>query len=106
MGEAIEVPGAVGMASDHGAAALDDGMDMAAHEATYDHFIELTKTCTIVILNIVLLLVLWTIEAHGFVALIAFILTVAAATVGQLIGQGWKLVAPIFLLIGLACIVL
>jgi uncharacterized membrane protein len=94
------------MASDHGAFAFDDGTDMAAHEATYDQFIELTKTATIVILSIVLLLVLWGIEGHGFLALIGFVLTVAAGTVGQLMGQGWKVVAPIFALIGLACIVL
>lgn len=92
--------------SDHGAAAIGDGMDMEAHEATYHQFIELTKTSTIVVLNIVLLLLLWGIEGHGFVALLGLILTFAAAAVGALIGQGWKLVAPIFVLIGLACIVL
>jgi Bacterial aa3 type cytochrome c oxidase subunit IV len=92
------------MAGDHGAA-VSDGMDMEAHEATYDQFIELTQTCTVVVLSIVLLLVLWGLEGHGFLALIGLILTFAAATIGGLTGQGWKAVAPVFLLIGLACIV-
>jgi uncharacterized membrane protein len=94
------------MASDHGVAAVSDGMDMEAHEGTYHQFIELTKTCTIVVLSIVLLLVLWGIEGHGIVALIGLVLTAAAAAVGMLSGQGWKLVAPVFALLGLACIIL
>ena len=71
------------MVSDHGAAAVGDGMDMEAHEATYHQFIELTKTSTIVVLNIVLLLLLWGIEGHGLVALLGLILTFAAAAVGD-----------------------
>jgi hypothetical protein len=94
------------MASDHGAATISDGIDLESHEATYHQFIELTKTATVVVLSIVLLLVLWGIEGHGFLALIGLILTTVAAAVGGLIGQGWKLVAPVFALIGLACIVL
>jgi hypothetical protein len=34
------------------------------------------------------------------------VLTLVAATVGALTGMGWRLVAPVFLLLGLACIVL
>jgi uncharacterized membrane protein len=94
------------MASDHGAATVGDDVDLEAHEATYHQFIELTKTATVVILSIVLLLVLWALEGHGFLALIGLILTAAAASIGGLIGQGWKLVAPVFVLIGLACIIL
>jgi uncharacterized membrane protein len=94
------------MASDHGAAAVGDGMDMEAHEGTYHQFVELTKTATLVVLSIVLLLVLWGLEGHGILALIGLVLTFAAAAVGMMIGQGWKLVAPIFVLLGLACIIL
>jgi uncharacterized membrane protein len=93
------------MASDHGAAVVSGGSDIEAHEETYHEFIELTKTLTAVILAIVLLLLLWTIEGQGGLALIGFILTVAAASVGMLTGQGWKLIAPVFVLIGLVCIV-
>lgn len=81
-------------------------MDMEAHEGTYHQFVELTKTATLVVLSIVLLLVLWGLEGHGILALIGLVLTFAAAAVGMMIGQGWKLVAPIFVLLGLACIIL
>jgi uncharacterized membrane protein len=94
------------MASDHGAAAVSDGIDLEPHEASYHQFVELTKTATVVVLSIVLLLVLWGLEGHGFLALLGLVLTAAAAAVGGLIGQGWKLVAPVFALIGLACIIL
>jgi hypothetical protein len=52
------------------------------------------------------LLVLWGLEGHPIVALIGFILTIVSAVVGALTGLGWKSVAPIFLLLGLLCIVL
>jgi uncharacterized membrane protein len=94
------------MAANHGAATAGDGMDMEAHEATYTQFIELTKTTSFFVLNIILLLVLWGIEGHGGVALVGLILNFAAVTVAGLTGQGWKIVAPLFVLLGLACIVL
>ena len=94
------------MAANHGAATVSSGMDMEAHEATYTQFIELTKTTTFVVLNIVLLLVLWGIEGHGGVALIGLILNFVAAALAGFTGQGWKMVAPLFVLLGLACIVL
>jgi uncharacterized membrane protein len=94
------------MAADHGAEASSGGMDMAAHEASYGQFIELTKTTAFVILNIVLLLVLWGLEGHGGLALIGFILNLIAAAVAGLTGQGWKVLAPLFVLLGLVCIVL
>ena len=53
-----------------------------------------------------LLLVLWGLEGHGFVALIGLILTVVAAALGGMTGLGWRAVAPVFVLLGLACIVL
>jgi hypothetical protein len=58
------------------------------------------------VLCIVLLLVLWGLQGHGFLALIGLILTAAAGAVGGLTGLGWKMVLPVFALIGLACIVL
>ena len=55
---------------------------------------------------ILLLLVLWGLQGHPIVALIGFILTCVSAVVGALTGLGWKSVAPIFVLLGLVCIVL
>lgn len=93
------------MASNHGAATANDPMDMAEHESTYAGFVALTETTVGVLLNILLLLVLWGLEGHGFIALVGLILTFLAAAVGGLTGLGWKLLAPVFVLLGLACIV-
>lgn len=94
------------MADNHGAATADSGMDMAAHEETYSQFVSLTQNVGVMVLCIVLLLVLWGLQGHGFLALIGLILTAAAGAVGGLTGLGWKMVLPVFALIGLACIVL
>ena len=94
------------MADNHGAATVDGGMDMPAHEETYVQFVALTELVATVVLCIVLLLVLWGVEGHGFIALIGFIVTAAAGAVAGMTGLGWKLVLPVFLLLGLACIVL
>jgi hypothetical protein len=94
------------MANNHGAATADDPMDMAEHESTYAGFVALTETVVVVLLNILLMLVLWGLEGHGFVALVGMILTILAATVGGLTGMGWRVVAPVFVLLGLACIIL
>lgn len=87
------------------ASSHDSGLDLPAHEATYAEFVELTKLVIVVILGHVLLLVLWGLEGHGWLALVGLILTDAAAFVGGLTGIGWKAVAPVFALIALACIV-
>ncbi len=94
------------MADDHGAMTADSGMDMEAHESTYAAFVSLAENLTLTILGIILLLVLWGLKGHGFIALIGLIATLAAATLGGLTGLGWKAVAPVFLLLALACIVL
>jgi aa3 type cytochrome c oxidase subunit IV len=94
------------MSNDHGAATADDPMDMAEHESTYAAFIGLTETTVGVLLCTLLLLVLWGLEGYGFVALIGLIVTLLAATVGAMTGLGWRVVAPVFVLLGLACIVL
>jgi len=94
------------MAAIHGTATAGSGMDMDAHEATYTRFIELTKTTSLFVLNIVLLLVLWGIEGHGYLAIVGLILNFAAAAAAGLTGLGWKVVAPLFVLLALACIVL
>jgi hypothetical protein len=94
------------MAANQGAAVVDGGMDMAAHEATYAQFIELTKTTTLHVLNIILLLVLWGLEGHGGVALVGFVLNVGATALAGFTGKGWVMLAPVFVLLGLACIVL
>ncbi len=94
------------MSNDHGAATADDPMDMAERESTFAAFVALTETVVAVLLCVLLTLVLWGLEGHGFVALVGLILTFAAAAVGGLTGMGWRVVAPVFLLLGLACIVL
>ena len=94
------------MADNHGVATAGSGMDMAAHEETYTQFIALTQNVGTFVLCIVLCLVLWGLEGHGFVALIGFILASAGAAVGGLTGLGWKTVLPVFALLGLAAIVL
>jgi hypothetical protein len=94
------------MATNHDAATADDAADLAEHESTYVAFIGLTEITISLLLCIVLCLVLWGLEGHGFVALIGVILAVAAAAVGGMAGLGWRAVAPIFVLLGLACIVL
>ena len=94
------------MADDHSVATADSGMDMPAHEATYASFIAMTETSVVVLLCIILQLVLWGLQEHGGVALIGFILTLGAAAFGSMTGLGWRAVAPIFVLHGLAAIVL
>jgi hypothetical protein len=93
--------------SDHAVMEKADlGVDLAAHEETYAGFVALTENLTIHILNIILLLVLWGLEGHPFVALIGFVLNIAATALAGLTGLGWRLPAGVFVLLGLACIVL
>jgi uncharacterized membrane protein len=94
------------MSNNHGAATADDPMDMAEHESTYAAFVALTETTVSVLVCVLLMLVLWGLEGHGFVALVGLVLTLMAATVGALTGMGWRVVAPVVLLLGLACVVL
>jgi hypothetical protein len=96
------------MADDHGGAATGDAiaMDMPAHEATYDGFIAITEISVVVLLCILLELVLWGLKGQGLIALIGFVLMSAAAAFGGLSGLNWRAVLPIFVLLGLACIVL
>ncbi len=104
---ALEPAGDVtGMASDHGASTADDRMDMASRESTFAAFVVLTETVVAVLLCVLLTLVLWGLKGHGIVALAGLILTFAAAAVGGLTGLGWRIVAPVVLLLGLACVVL
>ena len=93
------------MADDHGAA-IDDNMDMAAHEATYAGFVQATGIGIVYVLSIVLLLLIWGLEGHGFVALIGLILATLAAAVGAVLNLGWRTGLPVFLLLGLTAIVL
>ncbi len=93
--------------ADHAIAAKGDlGVDLPAHEATYAGFVSLTENITVHILNIVLLLVLWGIEGHPFVALFGFILNIVATALAGVTGLGWRLPGAVFVLLGLACIVL
>jgi len=89
-----------------GVAKSDLGVDLPAHEATYSGFISLTETVTVHVLNIVLLLVLWGIEGHPFVALFGFVLNIAATAASGAIGLGWRLPAAVFVLLGVLCILL
>ena len=93
--------------SDHaGVAKADLGLDLPAHEETYAGFVSLTENLTIHIINIMLVLVLWGLEGHPFVALIGFILNIAASALAGITGLGWRLPAGVFVALGLACIVL
>ena len=94
------------MADDHTLAAVDGGMDMPAHEATYAGFLALTETTVVALICIVLELVLWGLEGHGFIALVGFIRTVGASAFGGMTGLTWRAVLPVLVLLGLACIVL
>jgi hypothetical protein len=94
------------MADDHGAMSAADGMDMPAHESTYSGFVALTETTVVALLCILLELVLWGLKGQGLIALLGFVLTAAAAAFGGLSGLTWRAVLPVFLLLGLACIVL
>ena len=92
---------------DHAVEAKGDlGVDLPAHEQTYAGFISLTETATVHILNIILMLVLWGLEGHPFVALLGFVVNIAATALGGVTGLGWRLPAGVFVLLGLACIVL
>ena len=66
----------------------------------------LTGTIIATLVCIILELVLWGLQGHGGVALIGFALTAAAALFGGLTGANWRAVAPVMVLLGLACIVL
>jgi len=96
------------MADDHGGAMAADASDadLLEHEATYSSFIALTEISVVVLICILLELVLWGLEGQGLVALIGFVLMAAAAAFGGLSGLTWRAVAPILVLLGLACIVL
>lgn len=93
--------------SDHASVAKADlGIDLAAHEETYAGFVSLAENLTVHILNIILLLVLWTLEGHPFVALIGFVLNIIASSLAGVTGLGWRLPGALFVLLGLAAIVL
>ena len=93
--------------SDHAPMTADnDAMDLAEHESTYASFVSLTEVSIVFLLSIILELVLWGLKGHGFIALIGFVVASAAATFGALTGLTWRAVLPVFLLLGLACIVL
>ena len=94
------------MADNHSVATAGGDMDLAAHVATYASFVALTGTIIVTLICIILELVLWGLEGHGGVALIGFALTAGAALFGGLTGTGWRAVAPVMALLGLACIVL
>lgn len=92
--------------SDHAGAKADLGVDLSAHEETYAGFVGLTENITVHILNIVLLLVLWALKGHPYLALLGFILNLVTLALAGITGLGWRLPAALFVLLGLACIVL
>ncbi len=94
------------MSNDHSAPTASDAMGMAEHESTYAAFVGITETSIVALLCIILELVLWGLKGHGFIALIGFFLTAGAAAFGGMTGLTWRAVLPVFLLLGLACIVL
>lgn len=94
------------MTGDNHAATADDISDLAQHESTYAGFVALTEVIVALLLCIILCLVLWGLEGHGFVALVGVIVAHIAAAVGAVTGYRWRAVAPVFVLLGLASIVL
>jgi len=84
----------------------DLGVDLSAHEQTYAGFVALTENVTVHIINIILLLVLWGIEGHPFVALLGFLLNIAASAASAALGLSWRLPAAVFVLLGALCILL
>jgi hypothetical protein len=94
------------MSDDAGVAKADIGIDLAAHEETYASFVGLAENITVHVLNIVLLLVLWTMEGHPVIAFLGFILNIAASSLAGPTGLGWRLPGALFVLLGLAAIVL
>ena len=92
------------MADNH-AGASDDVMDMPAHEEMYKNFLAMTEIGIVTILCIVLLLIIWTLEGHGGVALIGFFVTLVSAVIGGLTGLTWRAILPVFLLLGLVAVV-
>jgi len=94
------------MADDHSIATAEGGADLAAHEETYGSFIALTETTVLALICIVLELVLWGLEGQGFIALVGFVVTLGAAAFGWMTGLTWRALAPVFVLLGLAAIVL
>jgi hypothetical protein len=84
----------------------DLGVDLPAHEATYAGFIGLTENVTVHIVNIILLLLIWGIEGHPFVALIGFILNIAASAASAALGLGWRLPVAVFVLLAVTAILL
>jgi hypothetical protein len=94
------------MATNHDATTADDADDYAEHEATYVAFLGLTEVVISFLLCVVLCLVLWGLEGHGFVAFFGLVLAVIAAVLGAMSGLSWRAVAPIAVVLGLAAIVL
>jgi hypothetical protein len=82
------------------------GIDLPAHEASYAGFVTLAENVAVHVINIILLLVLWGVEGHPFVALIGFFLNIAASAAGIATGSGWRLPAGVFVLLGVLCILL
>lgn len=89
-----------------GVAKTEYGIDLPAHEASYAGFVSLAETTTVHILNIVLMLILWGIEGHPFVALFGFFLNLVATAISVATGMGWRLPAGVFVLLGALCILL
>lgn len=82
------------------------GIDLPAHEASYAGFVALAENVAVHVINIMLMLVLWGIEGHPFVALIGFFLNLAASAAGVATGTAWRLPAGVFVLLGVLCILL
>jgi Bacterial aa3 type cytochrome c oxidase subunit IV len=94
------------MADDHSIATAGDDMDLPAHEETYADFLTILEITVLSLFCILLQLVLWGLKGHLAIAAIGFVLTGGAAWFGFATGLGWRAVLPVFLLLGLACIVL
>ncbi len=89
-----------------GVVKADLGVDLPAHEETYAGFVSLTENAVVHVINIILLLLIWGIEGHPFVALIGFVLNIVASAASGALGLSWRLPAVVFGLLGVLAIIL
>ena len=80
------------------------GIDLPAHEASYAGFVTMSENVAVVVVNILLLLVLWGLKGHPYLALVGFFLNLGASAAGIATGTGWRIPAAVFVLLGALCI--
>ena len=87
--------------ADHGEVqyATATGNDYAEHEATYESFVKAAGIGTLFIINVLVVLAIWTVAGHWLAALIVFVIALIAAVQG--LASGSKASSLITLVIAL-----